>query len=78
MAAEPLVGPSVGPSVGPEDDLARAAEVMLEAMVESVPVVDAAGRLVGVITWSDVVARATGRDLRFRGAPERDPRRTGT
>jgi CBS-domain-containing membrane protein len=45
----------------PEDELARATEVMLEAMVESVPVVDAAGRVVGVITWSDVVARATGR-----------------
>ncbi len=40
--------------VGPEDDVDRAATLMMEKRIHTLPVVDA-GRLVGIITQSDLV-----------------------
>lgn len=48
---------SVPVTVHPETTLAEAARVMLEHQVGSVPVVDAAGRLVGILTESDLLRR---------------------
>ena len=49
LAMVPLV------SVGPEDSPLTAARVMATNSVEAVPVIDSAGRLVGVVTESDIV-----------------------
>jgi CBS domain-containing protein len=49
---------------GPEDNLQRAAQLMWEADCGAVPVVDAAGQLVGMITDRDVCMAAY-----TRGAP---------
>lgn len=51
------------PPVHPDDDIRRAAERMLDELVDVVPVAEADGRMVGVVTWRDVVAYATGRSL---------------
>lgn len=44
--------------VRPDDDVRVAAETMLDQMVEAVPVTDDTGRVVGIVTWSDLVAHA--------------------
>ena len=48
--------------VGPQEDLRAAAGAMLDALVDAVLVTDPSGRVVGVLTWSDVVAHVAGRD----------------
>lgn len=45
-------------TIAPEASVAEAVRLMLEARVSGLPVVDAAGRLVGVITEGDLLARA--------------------
>ena len=52
--------------VGPDDDIRRAAELMLEELVDAVPVADRTGRVVGIVTWSDIVAHVAGEHLRGR------------
>lgn len=52
--------------VRPDDDIRRAAEVMLDELVDAVPVSDRSGRVVGVVTWSDIVAHVAGRQLGSR------------
>jgi CBS-domain-containing membrane protein len=49
--------------VGPDDDITRAVEVMLDELVDAVPVADRTGRVVGVVTWSDIVAHVAGEHL---------------
>ena len=51
--------------VRPDDDIRRAAEVMLEELVDAVPVADD-GRVVGIVRWSDIVAHVAGEHLRER------------
>lgn len=41
-------------TISPEDPIARAAGLMLEAKVSGLPVVDDSGKLVGIITESDI------------------------
>jgi acetoin utilization protein AcuB len=36
---------------------------MLDDLVDALPVADASGRVVGVVTWSDLVAHLAGRQL---------------
>lgn len=45
-------------TIAPEASVAEAVKTMLEARVSGLPVVDATGRLVGVITEGDLLARA--------------------
>ena len=45
-------------SVGPEDDLAVALDTMRAQRIHRLPVVDAEGRLEGVLSMNDVVMRA--------------------
>lgn len=47
-------------TVGPETSLAEAAELMLDASVGSLLVVNPAGRLIGIVTDSDFAARPAG------------------
>lgn len=49
LAMVPLV------SVGPGDSPLTAARIMATNSVEAVPVIDAAGRMVGIVTESDIV-----------------------
>ncbi len=49
--------------VRPDDDLQRAAEVMLDALVDAIVVADESGRVVGLVTWADLVAHIAGRHL---------------
>ncbi|HEY0903711.1 MAG TPA: CBS domain-containing protein [Marmoricola sp.] len=51
------------PRVSPDDDLQRAAEVMLDALVDAVVVADETGRVVGLLTWADLVTHVAGRHL---------------
>ena len=46
----------------------RAAEVMVVELVDALPVVDDDGRVVGVVTWSDIVAMVAGRAPAWRAA----------
>src|SRR5581483_3495130 len=48
MSAPPIV-------IGPEEELADAATKMLANRIDSLPVVDEAGHLVGIITTTDIV-----------------------
>ncbi len=45
-------------TVSPETAVAEAVKLMLDRRVSGLPVVDAGGRLVGVITEGDLLARA--------------------
>lgn len=45
-------------TIAPDASVAEAVRLMLDARVSGLPVVDAAGRLVGVITEGDLLARA--------------------
>ncbi|WP_028645130.1 CBS domain-containing protein [Nocardioides sp. URHA0020] len=49
-----------GVRILPQDDLRTAAGAMLEALVDAVLVTERSGRVVGVLTWSDVVAHVAG------------------
>lgn len=51
----------------PGDAIRRAVEVMLGDLVDELLVADDAGRVVGMVTWSDVVAWAIAQQL---SAPE--------
>jgi len=54
-------------AVDPDDDLDVAIDVMWSTMVKSVPVLDG-GRVIGMISRSDIVHLLAGRDDRIRGA----------
>jgi CBS domain-containing protein len=41
----------------------HAAELMVEELVDALPVVDDVGRVVGIVTWSDIVRLVAGREL---------------
>jgi predicted transcriptional regulator len=47
--------------VHPEDDLGRAAEAMLDKLVDAVVVADETGRVVGTLTWTDLMTHVAGR-----------------
>lgn len=49
--------------VRPDDDLGRAAEVMLDQLVDAVVVADETGRVVGILTWADMVTHIASRHL---------------
>lgn len=49
--------------VHPHDSVRRAAEVMLDELVDAVPVCNHDGRVVGLVTWADIVALVARRDL---------------
>jgi CBS domain-containing protein len=52
-------------SVGPEDTIASAVHLMLKAGISGLPVIDAGGKLVGVVTEGDFLRRAeTGTERR--------------
>jgi len=63
-----------GPArVHPGDDLPRAAEVMLDALVDAIVVADETGRVVGIVTWADLVAHVAGRHLGNGGRQPASP-----
>ena len=47
-------------SVSPETEIASAAKILLEKRINGMPVIDAFGRLVGIICQSDLVAQQKG------------------
>ena len=47
-------------SVSPETEITKAAKILLDNRINGVPVIDAFGRLVGVLTQSDLVAQQKG------------------
>ena len=47
-------------TVSPETEITKAAEILLENRINGVPVIDSFGRLVGVLTQSDLVAQQKG------------------
>ena len=47
-------------TVSPETEITKAAKILLENHINGVPVIDAFGRLVGVLTQSDLVAQQKG------------------
>jgi CBS domain-containing protein len=47
-------------SVSPETEIAKAAKILLEKRINGMPVIDAFGRLVGIICQSDLVAQQKG------------------
>lgn len=58
----------------------EAARIMLADLVDALPVVDDDGRVVGVVTWTDILAMVAGRHLGSRpgpGAGLRPARRAG-
>jgi CBS domain-containing protein len=52
-AAEAMTSPAV--TVGPEYDVSKAARLMTDSRIKRLPVVDAAGMLVGIVTRADLV-----------------------
>jgi CBS domain-containing protein len=48
----------------------EAAQVMLTELVDALPVVDDDGRVVGVVTWTDILAMVAGRHLTPRPGRE--------
>ncbi len=71
----PSVGAHVGsrhPRVRRDATVREAAEVMLAELVDALPVVDTDGRVVGLLTWTDIVALVAGHHLGARRVtPER-------
>ncbi|HEX9761843.1 MAG TPA: CBS domain-containing protein, partial [Acidimicrobiia bacterium] len=53
-------------TIGPEAPLKEAARRMLEARVSGLPVTDAEGKLVGIVTEADFVAGEADRRTRMR------------
>ena len=45
------------------DPVRRAAEVMVNGLVDALPVVDDGGHVVGIVTWSDIIAMVARQDL---------------
>ncbi len=65
----PSVGAHVGgrpPRVRRDATVREAAEVMLAELVDALPVVDHDGRVVGLVTWTDIVALVAGHHLGAR------------
>ena len=58
-------------SVGPDDPLSDVVELMLEHRVGAVPVVGPEGRLVGIVSYIDVLRHLAG-DLADEATPGRD------
>ena len=54
---------TTGLRVRAEDPVRRAARLMVEELVDALPVVDDAGRVIGIVSWSDIVAMVARRDL---------------
>lgn len=52
-----------GLRVHESDPVRRAAEVMVNGLVDALPVVDDDGQVVGVVTWSDIIAMVARQDL---------------
>lgn len=46
-----------------DDPVRRAAEVMVNGLVDALPVVDDDGHVVGIVTWSDIIAMVARHDL---------------
>jgi CBS domain-containing protein len=44
-------------TIGPDTEIAEAARILLENRINGVPVVDAGGRLVGILCQSDLIAQ---------------------
>ena len=63
-AAELMAKPAV--TVGPDDSAAHAARLMYSRRVKRLPVVDARGRLAGIVTRSDVLSAYTRPDEEIR------------
>jgi acetoin utilization protein AcuB len=59
--------PAVRPRVHQAAPVRKAAEAMIVELVDALPVVDDDGRVVGVVTWSDIVAMVAGQHLRGPG-----------
>lgn len=59
--------------VRPDDHLQRAAEVMLDALVDAIVVADDSGRVVGLVTWADLVSHLAGRHLGAGARPTTRP-----
>ena len=45
------------------DPVRRAAEVMVNGLVDALPVVDDGGHVVGILTWSDIISMVARQDL---------------
>lgn len=58
---------ATSPRVHHEASVRRAAELMVVELVDALPVVDDDGHVVGVLTWSDIVAAVAGHHLADRG-----------
>jgi len=56
--------PAEQPRVHRAASVRQAAGVMIFELVDALPVVDDDGRVVGVVTWSDIVAMVAGQHLR--------------
>jgi len=52
-----------GLRVHPADPARRAAEVMVNGLVDALPVVDDGGHVVGIVTWSDIIAMVARENL---------------
>ncbi len=59
--------PASQPRVHQAAPVRKAAEAMIVELVDALPVVDDDGRVVGVVTWSDIVAMVAGQHLRGPG-----------
>lgn len=46
-------------TIGPEADVSEAASLLVDRKIDSLPVVDAAGKLVGIISRTDIVRTLT-------------------
>jgi len=63
-AGELMTSPAV--TVGPDEPVARAAQLMYGSRVKRLPVVDADGKLIGIVTRADVLAVYDRRDADIR------------
>jgi CBS domain-containing protein len=64
-AGELMTSPAV--TVGPDEPVTRAARLMYGSRVKRLPVVDAAGKLIGIVTRADVLAIYDRKDSDIRG-----------
>jgi CBS domain-containing membrane protein len=67
-----LTGP-LPPALQPDDPVTVAAREMLHAKTDFVPVADADGRLVGLLTTTDLIAALAGEKEPFRRTPNVTP-----
>jgi CBS domain-containing protein len=54
-----------------DDELVAVAQIMIDARVGAVPIVDSAGRLVGIVSYVDILRALTGVDERVERATVR-------